>query len=221
MLLHRLLRVVSETHVSKKLLKECATGDIDSIGRYIRVGGINDICDDHGMTPAMWIANRYGVSRNKSELYRNFRSLILGSKHLDATDNAGRSCLHYCVLKGFCRGISLLLDCGANIEMRSADGNTPLLFASWNGAIDSAKLLIERGANVNAKNNKGECALMCSNWHGDKEMVEILVENGADISVLSGVNDRLYHDLLPVYERNRLAKSTKSTSAGKSDGFGL
>jgi ankyrin repeat protein len=42
-----------------------------------------------------------------------------------------------------------LLDAGANINMKMADGNSPLLVALINGQFDLAMLLVERGANPN------------------------------------------------------------------------
>jgi ankyrin repeat protein len=56
--------------------------------------------------------------------------------------------------------ISLLLDHGANIETRNANGETPLIAASVAGHLDTVSLLLDRGAEVNARNNDGKTALM-------------------------------------------------------------
>lgn len=49
-----------------------------------------------------------------------------------------------------------LLDRGASIEARDADGNTPLLFFVMHYQWDGAQLLLARGAAINASNHNGE-----------------------------------------------------------------
>jgi hypothetical protein len=48
-----------------------------------------------------------------------------------------------------------LLDHGADINARDADGNTPLLFYLWNGFWDAAVLVLERDANIDVQNKFG------------------------------------------------------------------
>jgi ankyrin repeat protein len=43
--------------------------------------------------------------------------------------------------------VSLLVDCGADIEAKDSSGRTPLCSAGlWNSSLDIAQLLVERGA---------------------------------------------------------------------------
>ena len=48
-----------------------------------------------------------------------------------------------------------LLDHGADIDVRDAAGDTPLLFYLWNGRWDAALVLLERGAAIDIQNNSG------------------------------------------------------------------
>jgi ankyrin repeat protein len=57
--------------------------------------------------------------------------------------------LHHATRQGFTKTAVALLEGGADINKKSADGNTPLLTALINGQFDTAMLLVERGANVN------------------------------------------------------------------------
>ena len=61
----------------------------------------------------------------------------------------GMTALHHAARQGNVRTASALLDAGAEINRKSADGNTPLLVAIINGQFDVAMLLIEQGADVN------------------------------------------------------------------------
>ena len=48
-----------------------------------------------------------------------------------------------------------MLDHGADINLRDANGDTPLLFYLWNGRWAAALLLLQRGADINAQNISG------------------------------------------------------------------
>lgn len=50
----------------------------------------------------------------------------------------------------------ILIEKGANIEVRSRSGKTPLLMASENGKFNVVKMLIEAGADINAINTKDD-----------------------------------------------------------------
>jgi ankyrin repeat protein len=59
------------------------------------------------------------------------------------------SALHHAARIGFTDAVPALLEAGADINQKSADGNTPLLVALINGQFDLAMLLVEKGANPN------------------------------------------------------------------------
>lgn len=48
-----------------------------------------------------------------------------------------------------------MLDHGADINLRDANGDTPLLFYLWNGRWSAALLLLQRGADINVQNRLG------------------------------------------------------------------
>jgi ankyrin repeat protein len=60
----------------------------------------------------------------------------------------GMTALHHAARQGYVKSATALLDAGADINKKSADGNTPLLIALINGQFDVAMLLVEKGANA-------------------------------------------------------------------------
>lgn len=74
----------------------------------------------------------------------------------------------------------LLLDRGADTELRNENGFTPLLAAVAFGRYSSAKLLIDRGANVEAKNNDGDTPLYIARTRREPDIAMLLIQGGAD-----------------------------------------
>ncbi|SMF28457.1 FOG: Ankyrin repeat [Alteromonadaceae bacterium Bs31] len=81
--------------------------------------------------------------------------------------------------------VSELLIAGADKEMRNADGNTALWFASYAGCEDSLNLLIDAGADINAQNGEGFTALMYASSAGKTSVVKLLQRKGADLELSS------------------------------------
>jgi hypothetical protein len=73
----------------------------------------------------------------------------------------------------------LLLEHGADINVQSQTGRTPLHWASFNGRLEVVRLLLEHGADVEAKNNDGKTALQEAADRRRNEVVELLREHGA------------------------------------------
>ena len=73
----------------------------------------------------------------------------------------------------------VLLDNGADLNARNADGQTPLHGLATFGDIKIALLLIENGADVNAEDNKGMTALTYALKNHDLLLFKILMESGA------------------------------------------
>jgi ankyrin repeat protein len=61
----------------------------------------------------------------------------------------GLTALHHAARNGYTAAALPLIEAGADINKKAADGNTPLLMALINGQFDFAMLLVEKGANPN------------------------------------------------------------------------
>eukprot|EP00698_Gefionella_okellyi_P014893 TRINITY_DN4153_c0_g1_i1.p1 TRINITY_DN4153_c0_g1~~TRINITY_DN4153_c0_g1_i1.p1 ORF type:complete len:486 (+),score=111.22 TRINITY_DN4153_c0_g1_i1:30-1460(+) len=76
---------------------------------------------------------------------------------------------------------NLLLEHGADINLKNADGYTPLHISAINGWIANAQVLIDHGADVNAADNT-ETPLACAASNSDPVMCKLLLAHGANPS---------------------------------------
>jgi len=75
----------------------------------------------------------------------------------------------------------LLLDAGADIEIRDEYDNTPLIEACYSDNAPLVKLLVSRGADVHARKYRQETPLTVAALFASVEIVRCLLEHGADI----------------------------------------
>jgi ankyrin repeat protein len=87
---------------------------------------------------------------------------------------------------GYYRVAKALLEGGAQVDVRSKNGNTSLMKACEKGYIDLVRLLLQYRANIELHDNTGCCPLIRASAYGHLDIVRLLLDNGADINVLSG-----------------------------------
>lgn len=71
------------------------------------------------------------------------------------------------------RVIQLLAD-GADVNVRGASGNTPLMEAAYGDHPEVARMLLDKGANIALKKNDGETAISFARHGNHKEVAEML-----------------------------------------------
>ncbi|MGD9639188.1 MAG: ankyrin repeat domain-containing protein [Alphaproteobacteria bacterium] len=118
----------------------------------------------------------------------------------DVNETNSYGCPPLFLASGNVANLKILLDKGANINVKDKNGLGVLHFAadrinpdvstfnllfnkgSLRGCLESVKLLIAKGAYVNVKDKDGLTPLMIAASNNNKEIVKALIDAGADIS---------------------------------------
>jgi ankyrin repeat protein len=90
-------------------------------------------------------------------------------------------CLVAAIRDGDAPAVRKLLDNGADVNARDAEGNTPLILASFYASPECVVLLLEKGADPNATNKAGVTALIRAATNYEKTC--LLVSAGAKVRV--------------------------------------
>jgi hypothetical protein len=94
------------------------------------------------------------------------------------------SVLHYFVMGKVKLGVEGMLSIGADPNVRTSNGETPLLMAVINDDSAIARLLVEKGADVNAREpREGNTPLHAALFAGKHEMAQLLMSSGADAGI--------------------------------------
>ena len=103
------------------------------------------------------------------------RHLIASGEPANALiSTADDSLLFWAIRRGHADLVPLLLDHGANIEDRWAEGESPLMMAASEGQRGTVRLLLDRGANPNYVTDKGWDVVEFGRMGGDPELVTLL-----------------------------------------------
>jgi ankyrin repeat protein len=90
--------------------------------------------------------------------------------------------MHAAARAGHINILSLLLDHGADVDVRDENGETPLLRASWAGKREAGWYLINRGADINAAGKRNITPVFVA-FRGHVESARMLLERGAVIDI--------------------------------------
>lgn len=79
--------------------------------------------------------------------------------------------------------IRVLLEHGADPNVKWEDDWTPLLIEAAYGTADQVKLLLEKGAKVDTRNANGDTALTATLSMGRMDSARLLIEKGANVNI--------------------------------------
>ena len=111
------------------------------------------------------------------------KSLLVSNTNINSMNTQGLSPLHVAVIKGNVEVTELLINEGADIELKDSQyGSSPLLHACQNGRVNIVKLLIEKGANVKSESTSGTNALHFATQSGNIKVVELVIDGIGDVN---------------------------------------
>ena len=70
--------------------------------------------------------------------------------------------------------VAFLLERGADVNARAADGTTPLIAAAQRGLVSIGEMLIAKGADMELRNKKEQNAWLLAAMNNQLEFVELL-----------------------------------------------
>ena len=101
---------------------------------------------------------------------------------MNKIDGYGRAALHYAAER-FLEGTEILLDHGADIDIRDGNEDTALHWAAFKNNFACVKVLLQRGANVNATDYNNDTPISWAAMKGNLESIKTLLEYNAQVDV--------------------------------------
>jgi uncharacterized protein len=139
---------------------------------------------------------------------------VPSSTSIDNVQTGGSTPLFFAARNGDIDCARLLLDGGADVNERAADGNSVLVLAAHSGHRAFAAFLLEKGADPNA-NGAGYTALHAAVLRGDVELAKSLLSHGANPNAAVLKATPMRRNSIDVYIHASLVGATPLVMAAK------
>ena len=164
----------------QKLIKYGA--DVNTRGQYTDVSILHNACNVGNINIVTMLVNHEDIDINIVQTH----------------EKRCPTPIFYAIKFGHINIIKLLLEHGADIDIRNIQGNTVLHQAAMMGNIEIINLLIQNRAHIQAKCNDGLTALDYAAWNSDKDLMGVLLRAGALKSDKCHIDSDLLADNFPV-----------------------
>ena len=112
------------------------------------------------------------------------RLLVDAKADVGALTTTGAAPLHFAAASGSSEAVAILLDAGADVNVREPQwGQTPLMFAAASGRTEAVKVLLARGADVEARRRRS--------WTSARAIVEDSAESRARNARIAAIQKQL------------------------------
>ena len=115
---------------------------------------------------------------------------------INSVDGHGMSALNLDLfvksLWGGPEDIGAVIDKGADINITSTEGHTPLMMAAVFNDVEGLEYILERGADISVKDDKGETALSYAAKNSDIQKMALLIKWGGDFDALRWIDRNFY-----------------------------
>ena len=109
---------------------------------------------------------------------------------------------------GHIKTVNALIMAVANINAKSSNGWTALMWTAENGHTEIINALIMAGANINAEDKDGRTTLILAARNGHTETVNALIKAGADVNAKDKYgNTALYRQFLVDIQKSSMLSS--------------
>lgn len=131
-------------------IHSCIRNGDDGAARTLIASTNIDVLDGDARTPLIWAS-----FHRRSNL---LTWLIENGANVNHQDRDGYCALHFVAQEKLPDIAAILLDAGAQTELRDVYGNTPLWTAAFNarGDLSVVKVLVQHGASFDNRNNAGK-----------------------------------------------------------------
>lgn len=103
--------------------------------------------------------------------------------------HSGGTVLYWAAQEKNFEGVKILLEAGANPEIKAINNMTPLVISVQEHHFNITKLLIEAGANIEETNGLGATPLYLASYFGYDDIVKLLLDHGANKNIhVNGIN---------------------------------
>ena len=201
-------------------------------------GGVQNSFAMHGgggaaQSGAASSASAHGVSYNlepddkalinaaRTGNFKAVQALLTNDADINLQDVEGMTALMFAALNGMHDVVKLLVDKGADVNLRSnKHRETSLMYAAGKGHLDIVKMLLDKGADVNLRSNKNKTA---ADYTSTDSGIDYLLKNhkvtkaaqggGAAGSAVTGISAN-NKELIDAAERGDLKNVRKCISGG-------
>ncbi|KAG4263778.1 hypothetical protein FPRO03_09054 [Fusarium proliferatum] len=145
------------------------------VREIVATWAMGHVSQERSMSPSVFAAY-YGLTDTVAHL--------IGEGSFDMYDRASANStpLHWACISGKKDTVELLVDNGAEINVRCHLGQAPLHISVESGEDEITEFLISKGADVSVVDDYGRTALTIASMSGNTEVARQLIDSGADIS---------------------------------------